>query len=49
MNRNESYGEKNRGPTYVPRFVIQITSKGLKTKGKLYKEYLTSLNTRLLS
>ena len=21
MNRNESYREKNRGPTYVPRFV----------------------------
>ena len=22
MNRNESHGEKNRGPMYVPRFVI---------------------------
>ena len=24
INRNESCGEKNRGPIYVPRFVIII-------------------------
>ena len=24
MNRNESYGEKNRGPAYVPRFITLI-------------------------
>ena len=24
MNRNESCGEKNRGPAYVPRFVTEL-------------------------
>ena len=24
INRNESYGEKNRGPIYMPRFITVL-------------------------
>ena len=39
MNRNESCGEKNRGPAYVPRFVTLIASPFFFVKKKDSKLY----------
>ena len=48
INRNESYREKNRGPAYVPRFVILFPPEQKDTvydKGDLLPIYMYGKRT----